>query len=584
MLNGQKSEKAQKATDSFKSKMNRQAILSFGVCVHCGMCTESCHYYLATKDPKMAPAYKADRVRKLYKKYYDFAGRLLPKWVGGGELVNDDDLKELMDIVFGSCTMCRRCTFNCPMGVDKALLMRTGRAIIYEQGYAPQGVLDVAKDQWEIGNQMGISDEDYLETIEWLNDEIKAELDDDTAEIPLDKPNCNIVFAVNPREIKYAPMSLLAAAKIFHVAGESWTMSSTKGWDNTNFGLFAGDNKLGAHMGNLVYDTVEKLNGKMLVTSECGHGYRATVWEAPNWAARDLKFPMKSFLEIMVDYVKSGRIILDKTKNQVSVTYHDPCNLARSGGITEEPRFLLRESVMDFREMYPNRADNFCCTGGGGAMSMSEYAKRRLETAKIKADQLKTTGARICSTACHNCVDGLTDLIKFYKLGMKVNLVGELVADAIVWEKVPVVPVLEKVVEPLAPFTVLVIDDEPDVVTFLSTLFQDNGYNTLEATSAAEAFTLMKTKKPDLITLDLIMPGVSGLDFYKDLKTDGVNKDIPVVVISGVNPDNPGMYDMRKLQFEHSLPKPEGYVEKPIVKEELLMIIDKVLDHYRHKK
>jgi Fe-S oxidoreductase/CheY-like chemotaxis protein len=578
----QKSEKAEKATESFKKKMNRQAILSFGVCVHCGMCTESCHYYLATKDPKMAPAYKADRVRKLYKKYYDFAGRLLPIWFGGGELEKDEDLQELMDIVFGSCTMCRRCSFNCPMGVDKALLMRTGRAILYEQGYAPQGVKDVARDQWEIGNQMGISDEDYLETIEWLNDEIKMELDDPTAEIPLDKPNCNIVYAVNPREIKYAPMSLLAAAKIFHVAGESWTMSSTKGWDNTNFGLFSGDNKLGAHMGNLVYDSVERLNGKMLVTSECGHGYRATVWEAPNWAARDIKFPMYSFLEIMVDYVKKGRIKLDKEKNPFSVTYHDPCNLARSGGITEEPRFLLKLSVKEFREMYPNRADNYCCTGGGGAMSMSEYAKKRLESAKIKADQISATGADIVVTACHNCVDGLNDLIKFYKLGKKVNLVGELVADALVIEeKVPVVPVTKP--EPLAPFTVLVIDDEPDVVTFLTTLFADNGYNTLAATSEEEAYELLKLNKPDAITLDLIMPGKSGLDIYKDLRTDGVNREIPVVVVSGVNPDNPGQYDMRKLIFEHSLPRPEGFIEKPIIKEQLLLILDKVLDQKKQK-
>jgi Fe-S oxidoreductase len=142
-------DKAKKAVDSFRKKLsaNRQAILSLGVCVHCGMCTESCHYYLATKDPKMAPAYKADRVRKLYKKYFDWAGRLLPKWVGGGDLENEQDLHDLMDIVFGSCTMCRRCTFNCPMGVDKALIMRTGRAILTEQGIAPKGVIDVSKDQ-----------------------------------------------------------------------------------------------------------------------------------------------------------------------------------------------------------------------------------------------------------------------------------------------------------------------------------------------------------------------------------------------------------------------------------------------------
>ncbi|MCX7737023.1 MAG: response regulator [Candidatus Kapabacteria bacterium] len=571
----QNSTRAHKANEAFKTRMNRQAILSFGVCVHCGMCTESCHYYLATKDPKMAPAYKADRVRKLYKKYFDWTGKLLPKWVGGGELENEEDLKELMDITFGSCTMCRRCSFNCPMGVDKALLMRTGRSILYEQGIAPQGVIDVAKDQWETGNQMGVSEEEYLETIEWLNEELQMELDDPIAEIPMDKPNCNIVYAVNPREIKYAPQSLLAAAKIFYAAGESWTMSS-KGWDNTNFGLFSGDNKLGAHMGNLVFDSVERLNGKMLVTSECGHGYRATAWESPNWTGRDLKFPIFNFLEIMVDYVKSGRIKLDPSLNPFKVTYHDPCNLGRSGGITEEPRYLLKQSVSMFQEMYPNRADNYCCTGGGGAMSMSEYSKRRLETAVVKANQLKETEANIVATACHNCVDGLTDLIKHYKLKMKVKLVGELVADALIIDKKFITPTFKapEIEEKL----ILMVDDEVDILTYLSTLFNDNGFNTYTATNYENAMEFLTTQKPDLITLDLAMPGKNGLSIYKELKTNEEYKDIPVIFVTGVNPDNPGQLDHRKFIYEHSLPKPEGYIEKPVEKELLLKIVRKCVE------
>ena len=85
--------------------------------------------------------------------------------------------------------------------------------------------------------------------------------------------------------------------------------------------------------------------------------------------------------------------------------------------------------------MYPNRAENYCCTGGGGAMSMSEYAPRRLKSASIKAAQLKATGATHVVTSCHNCVDGLADLIRHYKLDMKVVQLVNLVADALVLEK-----------------------------------------------------------------------------------------------------------------------------------------------------
>jgi Fe-S oxidoreductase len=134
----------------------------------------------------------------------------------------------------------------------------------------------------------------------------------------------------------------------------------------------------------------------------------------------------------MLKYIKEGKIMVDKSKNPGSYTFHDSCNNARSCGLTEEPRELLSLVVEDFREMYPNRAENYCCTGGGGAMSMSEYRPSRLKSAKVKADQLTTTGAETVVTSCHNCVDGLTDLIGHYKLGMKVTQLVNLVANALV--------------------------------------------------------------------------------------------------------------------------------------------------------
>ncbi|HWT77269.1 MAG TPA: (Fe-S)-binding protein, partial [Candidatus Methylomirabilis sp.] len=115
MMNPARSEKAQRVVDAFqKATATRQAVLAMATCVHCGLCSDSCHYYLATNDPKMTPAYKADRVRRLYKYHKDWLGRLVPGWVGGGTLTTDQDLEDLKDVVFGSCTMCRRCTINCP--------------------------------------------------------------------------------------------------------------------------------------------------------------------------------------------------------------------------------------------------------------------------------------------------------------------------------------------------------------------------------------------------------------------------------------------------------------------------------------
>jgi len=413
-------------------KLNRQIVGSMAACVHCGMCTEACHYVLANPDdPTYAPAYKADRIRKIFKRHFDWTGRVLPWWVGAKSIKTDEELEELKDIVFGKCTNCRRCSINCPMGVDYATFNRMARGLLVSVGVMPEGVAVVSKDQWEIGNQMGVLKEEYIDTLEWMSEELSDEMDDPKAIIPIDKADADIVYSINPREVKYDPRTIADAAKIFYLAGANWTMPS-EGWDMTNFGLFSGDDDLGGAVALRLYEKVKELNGKKLVISECGHGYRSTRCEGPNWAAHTVPFEMESSVTTMLRYIKEGRIKVDKTKNTTPVTFHDSCNNARSCGLFEEPRELLNLVVTDFQEMYPNRSENYCCTGGGGAMSMSEYTPQRLKSGKVKADQLAATGAKMVVTSCHNCVDGLSDLIRHYKLGMEVTQLVNLVSKAIV--------------------------------------------------------------------------------------------------------------------------------------------------------
>jgi Fe-S oxidoreductase len=431
-----RSHKAQTVIDRMARKLNRQMVGSLAACVHCGNCTEACHYVLSNPgDVTYAPAYKADRIRRLFKRHFDWTGRVLPWWVKAGTVRTDQELEELRDIVFGKCTNCRRCSLNCPMGVDYATFNRMARGLLVHVGIMPEGVAVVSKDQWEIGNQMGVLPEDYIETIEWMSEELVDEVKDDGAAIPIDKEDVEIVYTINPREVKYDPRSIADAAKIFWAAKESWTMPS-EGWDMTNFGLFSGDDDLGGAVAKRVYDKVRELRGKKLVMSECGHGYRSTTCEGPNWSQTDIDFELESSVITMLRYIETGRIAVDKSKNAGRYTFHDSCNNARSCGLTEEPRKVLALVVEEFQEMYPNRAENYCCTGGGGAMSMSEYTPQRLKSARIKADQLKATGAHTVVTSCHNCVDGLTDLIKHYKLGMQVTQLVNLVANALVLEAV----------------------------------------------------------------------------------------------------------------------------------------------------
>ena len=575
-----KSDKAISFNKNFKARTTRQHALSFATCVHCGTCNDSCHYYLATEDPEMTPAAKMDKIRQVFKAQNDWLGKIAPKWVGAKEIETDKELEELKDIVFGSCTGCRRCTFNCPFGVDTAILVGLARSCLVDEGIAPEGILHVMDDQWKIGNQMGISQEEYLETLEWIEEELQEEFDDQKYKIPIDKTGADFVYVINPREIKYDPRPLQAAFKIFYAAGLDWTMGSA-GWDNTNFGLFSGKPDLGGHMGNLAYDHAKKLQVKRMVISECGHGLRSTKWEAPNWGkANPLPFEIISLLELMVDLINNCKIILDPSRNPYPVTYHDPCNLSRSCGITEEPRFCLKRACLDFREMIPNRADSYCCTGGGGAMSMSEYTQRRLEVAKIKAEQIKATGAAIVATSCHNCVDGLSELIKEYDLRydygdgktklLAVPNVCEVVAEAIVIPKE-----LRRVVrvprEEIKGKKILVIDDEPDFVIFLQTLLEDNGFEVITATDGSSGLAKAKEEKPDLITLDITMPGKSGVQVYRDIRLNPDIANIPIFIVTGV-------IDFRQLMYQKSVQAPEGFLKKPIDNDVFLMTVNKILE------
>lgn len=400
-------------------------------CVRCALCGESCHLYLADPEPANLPVAKAESVARLARRYHTFLGRLAPWFVGARDLT-PEFLDELSEAVFGRCTGCGRCSLHCAVGLDVAGVIRAGREVLAAAGRIPAGLARTVANQLETGNQMAISREELLETAGWLSAELAREMGDPAARVRVDEAGSRMLYLINPREVKFFPLSLQAAAGVFHALGESWTISS-RFFDVTNYAFFAADDGAAAELTRRVMDEAHRLGAQEIVLSECGHGFRSYRWEGPEWLAAPYRVPVRSVLELLDERLAAGRITLDPARNEAPVTLHDPCNLVRSGGVVEPQRRILAQAVTHFVEMTPNRENNYCCGGGGGLLSLEEYGARRVQSGRIKADQIRATGAKIVASPCHNCADQLIEISRVYGLDVEIKSVVELVYDALVW-------------------------------------------------------------------------------------------------------------------------------------------------------
>ena len=413
-------------------QVDNKLLTHLNACVKCGLCAESCMFYKTFKEPEYIPASKVALVSSVYRRYNTLSGRLIPGLVGAEEMT-DKMAERMVDLLFGACTMCGRCVKHCSVGVDIAYVVRKGREMLAEMGLVPETLQSTVDAAVQTGNNMGIPEDEFIGTIEWMEDELKDELNDQSASIPLNQSNKRVLYTLNPREPKFFPLSISAMAKIFYAAGESWTLSS-RYYDVTNYGFFRGNRKEAKTIAVNLHDEVIKLDSSLLVLGECGHGSRANRWEAPNYIGKEYEFDMTTAVELIGNYIRDGRIKLDPSFNSEVVTIHDPCNLVRNGGLLNEIRFVVNSSATNVIEMTPGGNDNFCCGGGGGLLAMSEYNERRIKAGEIKAEQIRKTGAKVVVTPCHNCVDQLTQINHTYKLGVKIKTIAELVADALLLE------------------------------------------------------------------------------------------------------------------------------------------------------
>ena len=361
---------------------NRAFQVYLDTCVKCGACTDKCHYFLGTGDPKNMPVARQDLLRNVYRRYFTFAGKYFP-WLVGAQDLTEDVLNDWYSY-YHQCSECRRCSVYCPYGIDTAEITMAAREIMDSVGVGQKYSNEIIGKVKEVGNNLGLNAKALRATLEDLEEDIE----DDTGvsvRIPLDEKGADVLLVTPSADFFAEPHidGLLGYAKVFHEAGVSWTISSYAS-EAANFGLFIGSYENMREISLRIRKAAEDLGVKRIIFGECGHAWRVAYSFLNTLAGPfdflDQKYPIpQHILEFTWDEIQKGTFKFDKSQNDhIRLTYHDSCNVARAsrmgdmpGGQFEIPRNVIKAVCNNYFDMEQDtiKESTLCCGGGGGLLT-----------------------------------------------------------------------------------------------------------------------------------------------------------------------------------------------------------------------
>jgi len=409
----------QRGIHAFKEQIDAPVAAFFSSCVHCGLCANACLFHTETGDPKYTPIHKLEPLRRVWQQEYTFWGRFM-KAFGLSKPVTDDELGEWETLVYDSCTMCGRCSMVCPVGNDIAYMIRKMREGMAAAGHAPTGLIGATQRAITIGSPMGVK-------LPALEAQIRHTEQEIGMKIPVDVEGAEYMLLLSSMEIMNFPEFIGAIAKIFKQAGVTWTIAS-EAFEATNSGIQIGVSEIAAELVERVVAAAGKLKVKKVISPECGHAYMAIRWEGPNLIGRPYDFKVVHILEVLDELREQGRLKTTGKETQ-RLTYHDPCQVARRGGVVKQPRNLMDMVAQDFVEMPETGTMNWCCGAGGGVSSNERADEIRLKAFNRKKQQLDAIRPDAIVSACSNCRIHLEDGLEEYNMDMPVLSLTETIAE-----------------------------------------------------------------------------------------------------------------------------------------------------------
>ncbi|MCG7982393.1 MAG: (Fe-S)-binding protein [Candidatus Thiodiazotropha lotti] len=412
----------ERGMNAFREQMNAPVASFFSSCVNCGMCAEACLFYTETDDPKYTPIHKLEPLRRVWEQEYTLWGRL-KSMLGLSKPVTNELLEEWETLIYDGCTLCGRCSMVCPVGNDISYMIRRAREGFVAAGYAPEGIKGASRRAVTIGSPMGVK-------FPALAAQIKHVEADSGLTIPVDVEGADYMALLSSMEIMNFPEYLEALARIFKQAGVTWTISS-EAFEATNSGIQIGSSDIARELVNRVVVAAEKLKVKYVISPECGHAYTAIRWEGPNLIGRPYDFKVVHILELLDELRSTGRLKTEGTEDD-RLTFHDPCQIVRKGGVLEPPRNLLKLVATNFVDMNDSREMNWCCGGGGGVSANERAEELRIKAFKRKKSQLDELNVETLVTACANCRLIIEEGLEEYRMEMPVVGLTEMIAEHLV--------------------------------------------------------------------------------------------------------------------------------------------------------
>ena len=418
-------------------------------CIKCGACTDKCQYFIGTNDPKNMPVARQDLLRKVYRRYFTFAGKYFPKLVGAVDLTED-----MLDDWYGyyhQCSECRRCAVFCPMGIDTAEVTMAAREILAHVGKGSKYSNEILTKVAKIGNNLGLPGPALQGILEDLEDEVE----EDTGvavKYNMDVKGCEALLITPSADFFAEPHidGLIGYGKVLHEAGITWTVSS-KASEAANFGMFIGSYENSQKVSMRIREAAIELGVKRIIFGECGHAWRVAYSFLNTFAGPfdflDQRYPVpQHILEVTIGEIEKGTLRFNKEENDdMTVTFHDSCNVARAsrmgdkpGGQFEIPRKVIKAVCNNYVDMDPDtiRDATFCCGGGGGTLT-DDLMEVRVKGALPRMEALKKVekeyGVTNLAAICAICKSQFTKVLPYYGFEMDAIVsVHQLVSNAIV--------------------------------------------------------------------------------------------------------------------------------------------------------